>query len=96
MKLPKKRIFSLMGGALLLTVAAGVVFFFRDRSPSDDYALEKADYPRMASHPKGGTSSRKWDAPEEEVEFVLDRPFLFVITSNDGLPLFVGTVYRPS
>lgn len=34
--------------------------------------------------------------PEEEVEFVLDRPSLFVITSNDGLPLFVGAVYRPS
>ena len=34
--------------------------------------------------------------PEEEVEFVLNRPFLFVITSNDGLPLFVGAVYRPS
>ncbi len=28
--------------------------------------------------------------PEEEVDFTLDRPFLFVITGEDGLPLFVG------
>ena len=33
--------------------------------------------------------------PEEEVDFVLDRPFLFAITSRDGLPLFVGVVNQP-
>lgn len=33
--------------------------------------------------------------PDEEVDFVLDRPFVFGITSHDGLPLFVGVVYRP-
>lgn len=33
--------------------------------------------------------------PEEEVYFTLDRPFLFVITSADGLPLFVGVVNEP-
>lgn len=32
---------------------------------------------------------------DEEVDFVLDRPFLFVITSDVGLPLFVGTVNQP-
>ena len=32
------------------------------------------------------------EPPEEEVDFVLDRPFLFAITSDDGLPLFVGVV----
>jgi serpin B len=31
----------------------------------------------------------------EEVELTLDRPFLFVITNNDGLPLFVGVVNEP-
>ncbi|RHO58079.1 hypothetical protein DW094_00440 [Ruminococcaceae bacterium AM07-15] len=46
--------------------------------------------PKAAPPPGNGTP------PKEEVEFVLDRPFLFVITSNDGLPLFVGAVYRPS
>lgn len=30
--------------------------------------------------------------PEEEMDFVLDRPFLFVIEGLDGLPLFVGVV----
>lgn len=33
--------------------------------------------------------------PEDEVYFILDRPFLFVITNNDGLPMFVGSVYNP-
>ena len=28
--------------------------------------------------------------PEDEVDFVLDRPFLFVLTNEDGLPLFAG------
>lgn len=33
--------------------------------------------------------------PEEEVDFVLDRPFLFCITGESGLPLFVGVVNQP-
>ena len=33
--------------------------------------------------------------PEEEVYFTLDRPFIFVITSADGLPLFTGVVNQP-
>lgn len=33
--------------------------------------------------------------PEEEIDFVLDRPFIFVITGNGELPLFVGIVNRP-
>ncbi len=32
---------------------------------------------------------------EETIDFVLDRPFIFVITGNDGLPLFVGVVNQP-
>lgn len=28
--------------------------------------------------------------------FTLDRPFIFVVTSDSGLPLFVGTVNRPA
>lgn len=31
-----------------------------------------------------------------EINFTLDRPFLFVITSDVGLPLFVGTVNQPN
>ena len=33
--------------------------------------------------------------PEEEVDFVLNRPFVFAITGTDGLPLFVGLVNQP-
>lgn len=32
---------------------------------------------------------------EDEIYFTLDRPFLFVITSHDNLPLFVGMVNEP-
>ena len=33
--------------------------------------------------------------PEDEMDFILDRPFLFVITSDDNLPLFAGVVNEP-
>ena len=33
---------------------------------------------------------------EDEVDFVLDRPFLFCITGDSGLPLFVGIVNHPT
>lgn len=33
--------------------------------------------------------------PPKEVDFILDRPFVFVITSRDGLPLFTGVVEQP-
>ena len=32
----------------------------------------------------------------EEMDFVLDRPFLFAIVSPDGLPLFTGVVNDPT
>jgi len=34
--------------------------------------------------------------PDDEVDFVLDRPFLFCITGDSGLPLFVGIVNCPA
>ena len=33
--------------------------------------------------------------PDETVDFVLDRPFLFVVQGHDGVPLFVGVVNQP-
>jgi len=33
--------------------------------------------------------------PEEQVDFVLDRPFLFVIKGQDMQPLFIGVVNQP-
>ena len=32
----------------------------------------------------------------EELDFILDRPFVFVITNNEGLPLFIGVVNHPA
>ncbi len=34
--------------------------------------------------------------PDDEVDFVLDRPFIFCITGDSGLPLFVGVVNCPA
>lgn len=33
--------------------------------------------------------------PEDEIDFVLDKPFIFVITGTDSLPLFIGVVNNP-
>ena len=34
--------------------------------------------------------------PDEEVDFTLDRPFLFAVTGETGLPLFTGVVNQPN
>ena len=31
----------------------------------------------------------------KEIDFTLDRPFLFVVSSRDNLPLFAGIVNEP-
>ena len=36
------------------------------------------------------------EPPDEEIDFTLDRPFVFAITSQDGLPLFIGIVNTPN
>ena len=33
--------------------------------------------------------------PEEEMDFILDRPFIFAITGTDGVVLFMGVVQQP-
>ena len=35
-------------------------------------------------------------APDEHAEFILDRPFIFEIVSDSGLPLFAGVVNNPA
>lgn len=35
------------------------------------------------------------EEPADEVDFILDRPFLFVMTNECGLPLFAGVVNQP-
>ena len=34
--------------------------------------------------------------PDEEIDFILDKPFLFAITGETGLPLFIGVVQTPA
>ena len=34
--------------------------------------------------------------PDEKIDFILDKPFLFVITGETGLPLFMGVVNNPA
>ena len=33
--------------------------------------------------------------PEEIIDFILDRPFVFVIATSQGVPLFTGVVNQP-
>ena len=54
----------------------------------DEEGVTAAAYTVMAATGSGAP-------PEEEMDFVLDRPFLFCVTSQDGLPLFVGIVNQP-
>ncbi len=35
------------------------------------------------------------DSTDQPIDFVLDRPFLFVTLSPDGLPMFIGIVNQP-
>lgn len=35
------------------------------------------------------------DMPVDEVDFVLNRPFIFIIRSDVGMPIFVGVVNQP-
>lgn len=55
----------------------------------DEEGVEAAAFTVLAT----GESSEA--PPPRKIDFVLDRPFLFAITSQDGLPLFVGVVNQP-
>lgn len=54
----------------------------------DEEGVTAAAYTVMAMSGAGAP-------PDDEIDFVLDRPFLFALTSPDGLPLFVGIVHQP-
>lgn len=54
----------------------------------DEEGVEAAAYTVLANP---GASM----PPQEEIDFVVDRPFLFLITGADGLPLFAGVVNHP-
>ena len=54
----------------------------------DEEGVKAASYIEM---PTAGAAA----PPEEIIDFTLDRPFLFVIASASGLPLFAGVVNQP-
>ena len=56
----------------------------------DEEGIEAAAYTVIAA----ATSAIPMDSLDE-IDFILDRPFLFVITSQDDLPLFAGVVNEP-
>lgn len=68
---------------------------------SNHIAISKIDHgTRVAIDERGCTSTSYTHNPYfgslseavKEIDFVLDRPFVFVIESNHGLPVFVGIV----
>lgn len=54
----------------------------------DEEGVTAASYIEMAA---AGAAA----PPEEIIDFILDRPFLFVITNRYDLPLFAGVVNQP-
>lgn len=50
---------------------------------------------KAAAYTKMDIMRMSMPVPMEQYDFSLDRPFLFVIESQDEAPLFVGTVYNP-
>ncbi len=80
-----------------------------DFSPmtEDDRALyvSKADHAARAAVDEEGITAAAYTVigieataalvPEDEIDFVLNRPFIFAVTGTDGLPLFTGIVNQP-
>lgn len=58
------------------------------RVVTDEEGVEGASY--VVIHGAGGAAQ-----PDDEVDFILDRPFLFAITGDTGELLFVGVVNHP-
>ena len=72
--------------------------------PADGFYLSQAQHAARVKIDEKGVEAAAYTVmqvsgaampPEEEVDFVLDRPFFFLITSRTGLPLFAGIVNQP-
>ncbi|MBQ8497293.1 MAG: serpin family protein [Clostridia bacterium] len=66
-----------------------------------DIYLDKAEHGARVAIDEEGVTAAAYTVlildgagacPEDEIDFVVDRPFIFVITGSDGLPLFIGVV----
>lgn len=67
----------------------------------DDCRLDSVDHAARVAIDEEGVTAAAYTVmlmcgagmpPADEMDFILDRPFLFVITSRDNLPLFAGVV----
>lgn len=56
----------------------------------DEEGCTAASYVEMYAERMGAVGT-----PQEEIDFTLDRPFIFIIQTRDGMPLFAGVVNRP-
>ena len=77
---------------------------FSSLCENDDLSISKVEHGVRVSIDEEGVVASAFtveplagSAPpsEEIIDFILDRPFIFVITSEDGLPLFTGVVNQP-
>ena len=75
-------------------------------SVTDNVYISKADHAARVSIDEDGCEAAAYtvmftvpsSAPSDQLEqlsFILNRPFIFVITSRDNLPLFAGIVNNP-
>ena len=55
----------------------------------DEKGCEGAAYTIIPAAP--GAS----EPPDDEVDFIVDRPFIFAVTDSNGLPIFAGIVNMP-
>lgn len=71
---------------------------------ADGVYLSRADHAARVTVDEEGVTAAAYtvmmeagaaEPPDEEIDFTLDRPFVFAITARSGLPLFVGIVNTP-
>ena len=73
---------------------------FSPLTDEDELFLSKADHAAVVEIDENGVTAAAYTAlavcgsalPQENLKFVLDRPFLFVVTGWDGSVLFTGVV----
>ena len=90
--------------ALGITEAFGSNADFSPILPDTKAYLDRADHAARVKIDEEGVEAAAYTVmvacgaampPKEEVDLILDRPFLFVIASRDDLPLFAGIVNNP-
>lgn len=71
---------------------------------ADNLFLSKADHSARVAVDEDGVKAAAYTVmavdsgcalPEEEIDFTLDRPFIFTIKSPNGQPLFAGVINNP-